>query len=139
MKRSGLLTRKAPLKARTPLRQGAPLQRAKGVRKVNPERKARTDAVAWGDGNYARWLRTLGCLVCGRGPADCHHVRSRAAGGRESDLVPLCRACHGLVHHVGPESFATRYGVDLRMEADRLWLRWLAWTRDKQTMGLRSA
>lgn len=111
------------------------IKRKKPIPKVNPGKKARTDAAAWGDGSYARWLRSQGCLICGRGPADCHHVRSRAAGGRESDLLPLCRACHDLAHLVGPETFGRRYGVNLRLEADRLWLAWSAFRRDWKHAG----
>ena len=44
-------------------------------------------------------------------------------------MVPLCPACHARFHDRGPSAFP---GVDLRMEADRLWLAWRAFVRGVQ-------
>ena len=48
------------------------------------------------------------CLVCGRQPADAHHLRfaqPRALGRKVSDefIVPLCRVHHRELHRVGDE------------------------------------
>lgn len=63
-------------------------------------------------------LRTMGCLVrgCRREPIHLHHAKSRGAGGRPEDLVPLC-----WWHHVGPggghtmgwKTWERRNGLDL--------------------------
>ena len=40
-----------------------------------------------------------------------HHIRSRGAyGGDESyNLIPLCKKCHVMVHHLGTSNAASRY------------------------------
>lgn len=97
---------------------------------MNPERKAERHAEQFGDGPYAAWLRTQPCACgCGRWERDrmhLHHVRSRGAGGTERDLVPMHFACHDAGHVRGWQTFERERGVDLRMEADALWLRWSA-------------
>jgi len=42
------------------------------------------------------------CVLCQREAQDVHHVKSRAAGGRNTldNLVSLCRIHHDLVHGV---------------------------------------
>ncbi|MGO9703239.1 MAG: putative HNHc nuclease [Xanthobacteraceae bacterium] len=50
------------------------------------------------------------CVVCGRQPADAHHLRfaqHRALGRKVSDefIVPLCRGHHREVHRSGDEAF----------------------------------
>ena len=49
------------------------------------------------------------CLICGRRPADPHHLRfaqHRALGRKVSDefTVPLCRGHHREVHRCGDEA-----------------------------------
>jgi len=97
----------------TPLRQGKPLAR------VNPARKKKLHEKQFG--NYAELVRSLPCVVCDRSPCDPHHVRSRGAGGDKSDLCPLCRRCHALLHTMGRESFEHRFQLDLEAEAATLW------------------
>jgi hypothetical protein len=69
------------------------------------------------------------CLVCGRRPADAHHLRfaqSTALGRKVSDefTVPLCRGHHREVHRHGDESaWWTRTGVDPTAAARALWLK----------------
>jgi len=132
MKRSPLRSRPETTRAWLE-RSRKPIERRVRVKAVNPARKAKRRAEQFGDDGYADWLRDLGCLVCGRTEeVGCHHVRSRAAGGRPEDMIPLCRLCHTLVHCVGAESFPRLYGVDLREAADRLWLRWRAFAARPQ-------
>lgn len=104
-----------------------PIERNVSVAPINRERKAKLAAEQFGDGPYAAWLRSLPCVCCGRWEKDrihVHHVKSRAAGGTERDLVPLMYDCHDRGHVGGWQTFERRAGVDLRMEADALWLRW---------------
>lgn len=82
--------------------------------------KNRTDR----DASYLEFVRSLGCLVCGR-PAEAHHQAVRgqgSVGAKCSDYraLPLCHDHHcgggteaqpGSVHTMG-WSFWERYGID---------------------------
>jgi len=69
------------------------------------------------------------CLICGRRPADAHHLRfaqSLALGRKVSDefTVPLCRGHHREVHRCGDEAaWWKRTGVDPSAAARVLWLK----------------
>jgi len=61
------------------------------------------------DGDHRKFVATQPCLVCGRTPADAHHLRfaqPRALGRKVSDefTVPLCRAHHRELHRHGNEA-----------------------------------
>jgi hypothetical protein len=61
------------------------------------------------DKAHLKFVATQPCLVCGRQPADPHHLRfaqPRAIGLKVSDefTVPLCRGHHRELHHTGNES-----------------------------------
>jgi hypothetical protein len=68
------------------------------------------------------------CLVCGRRPADAHHLRfaqHRALGRKVSDefTVPLCRGHHREAHCCGDEAaWWKNAGVDPTITARALWL-----------------
>ncbi len=60
------------------------------------------------DKAHLRFVASQPCLVCGRQPADPHHLRfaqPRALGRKVSDefTVPLCRGHHRAVHQTGNE------------------------------------
>jgi hypothetical protein len=67
------------------------------------------------------------CLVCGRQPADAHHLRfaqPRALGRKVSDefIVPLCRVHHRELHRMGDERrWWERVKIDPTEVAQRLW------------------
>lgn len=69
------------------------------------------------------------CLVCGRRPADAHHLRfaqSPALGRKVSDefTVPLCRGHHREVHHYGDEAaWWIKTGIDATAAARVFWLK----------------
>jgi hypothetical protein len=69
------------------------------------------------------------CLVCGRSPADAHHLRfaqSPALGRKGSDefTVPLCRGHHREVHRCGDEAaWWDKAGIDPTISARSLWLK----------------
>ena len=69
------------------------------------------------------------CLICGRRPADAHHLRfaqSRALGRKVSDefTVPLCRGHHREVHHCGDEAaWWNKAAIDPTVIARALWLK----------------
>lgn len=77
------------------------------IQPVNRERKARVGATAFSD--QSRLVRTLPCCSCGkRPPSDPAHERSRGAGGKDRDCVPLCggvHGCHRRQHDQGIQTF----------------------------------
>lgn len=108
------------------------------INPINRKRKAELHARNFGD--EAEAVRMLPCLACARerelGTAVTRagtrrtvvaaHVTARGMGGAKGgrfDLVPLCDAHHreaGEARTSEREAFETRYGLDLRAEADRL-------------------
>ncbi len=81
------------------------------------------------DRDHVRLVAQQPCLICGRRPADAHHLRfaqSRALGRKVSDefTVPLCRGHHREVHHCGDEAaWWKKAGIDPTVPARGLWLR----------------
>jgi hypothetical protein len=80
------------------------------------------------DRDHVRHVAKQPCLVCGRQPADAHHLRfaqSRALGRKVSDefTVPLCRGHHREVHSSGDETaWWQKAGVNPITAARALWL-----------------
>ena len=74
-----------------------------------------------------RYVASQPCLVCGRSPAQAHHVRfaqPRAIGRKVSDewVVPLCATHHRALHNVGDEErWWKAWGIDPIASAERLW------------------
>lgn len=103
---------------------GPPHHRPNGIDKSTlafPEPKRLRDK------NHLRYVASHPCLICGRQPADPHHLRfaqPRALGIKVSDefTVPLCRSHHRNLHHAGNE---LRWWENFRIEplpvARRLW------------------
>ena len=61
------------------------------------------------DKEHRQFVAAQACLVCGRSPADPHHLRfaqPRALGRKVSDefTVPLCRVHHDALHKRGDEA-----------------------------------
>jgi len=81
------------------------------------------------DREHVKSVAKQPCLVCGRIPADAHHLRfaqSPALGRKVSDefTVPLCRGHHREVHHCGDEgAWWQRTGIDPTVSARALWLK----------------
>jgi hypothetical protein len=80
------------------------------------------------DKDHLRFVSTQPCLICGRTPADPHHLRfaqSRALGRKVSDelVVALCRGHHREVHRHGDErEWWEKAGIDPNVTARSLWL-----------------
>jgi hypothetical protein len=80
------------------------------------------------DKDHLRFVAKQPCLVCGRTPADSHHIRLAqlpALGRKVSDefCVPLCRGHHRELHRHGDESaWWTKLGIDPKPKARALWL-----------------
>jgi len=81
------------------------------------------------DREHVKSVAKQPCLVCGRHPADAHHLRfaqSRALGRKVSDefTVPLCRGHHREVHGCGDEAaWWNDKGIDPTASARVLWLK----------------
>ena len=81
------------------------------------------------DRDHVKSVAKQPCLVCGRRPADAHHLRfaqSRALGRKVSDefTVPLCRGHHREVHRCGDEAaWWKKTGIDPTAAARVLWLK----------------
>jgi len=80
------------------------------------------------DRDHVRLVTKQPCLICGRRPADAHHLRfaqSRTLGRKVSDefTVPLCRGHHREIHRCGDEAaWWKKAGVDPTVPARALWL-----------------
>ena len=80
------------------------------------------------DRDHVRFVAHRPCMICGRQPADAHHLRfaqSRSLGRKVSDefTVPLCRGHHREVHRCGDEAaWWSATGVDPTIAARSLWL-----------------
>jgi hypothetical protein len=81
------------------------------------------------DQGHLRFVAGEPCLVCGRSPADPHHLRylqPRALGRKVSDefTVPLCRGHHRELHRMGDErQWWRERAVDPQPIALELWRR----------------
>jgi hypothetical protein len=79
------------------------------------------------DKAHLQYVASKPCLVCGRSPADAHHLRfsePRALGRKVSDefTVPLCRAHHRQAHNRGDEkAWWQEVMIDPKPAAARLW------------------
>jgi hypothetical protein len=80
------------------------------------------------DKEHVKFVAKRACLICGRRPADAHHLRfaqHRALGRKVSDefTVPLCRGHHREAHRSGDEAaWWKKVGVDPTTTARALWL-----------------
>jgi ERF superfamily protein len=80
------------------------------------------------DRDHVRYVAAQPCLVCGRRPADAHHIRfaqHSAMGRKVSDefTVPLCRGHHRALHRAGDETKWWREtAIDPMAAARDLWV-----------------
>jgi hypothetical protein len=80
------------------------------------------------DKEHVRFVAKQPCLICGRRPADPHHLRfeqHHALGRKVSDefTVPLCRGHHRELHRSGDEAAWWKdAGLDPTIIARALWL-----------------
>jgi hypothetical protein len=79
------------------------------------------------DKDHRKFVSTQPCVVCGRSPADAHHLRfaqPRALGRKVSDefTVPVCRVHHRELHRQGDEAaWWQGIKIDPLPIAHRLW------------------
>ena len=80
------------------------------------------------DKAHLKFVASQPCLICGRSPADAHHLRftqPRAMGLKVSDefTVPLCRTHHRDIHSFGDEvAWWERRAIDPLATSRMLWV-----------------
>jgi hypothetical protein len=101
----------------------APLPKEPGIRRGHVS----TKTIRLRDKDHRKFVSTQPCIVCGRSPADAHHLRfaqPRALSRKVSDefTVPVCRVHHRELHRHGDEvAWWQRTNVDPLPIALRLW------------------
>jgi hypothetical protein len=117
---------RSPLPKRPSAEQKGEVPRSSGIDKSTltlPEPRRLRDK------EHVRFVARQPCLICGRQPADTHHLRfaqHRALARKVSDefTVPLCRGHHREVHHNGDEAaWWKKSGIDATARARALWLK----------------
>ena len=80
------------------------------------------------DKSHLKFVASHPCLVCGRSPADAHHLRftqPRSIGRKVSDefTVPLCRTHHRDNHSFGDEvAWWEKRAIDPVATSRMLWV-----------------
>jgi hypothetical protein len=110
------LSASAPLQSDT-----APAKIDKSLLTISEPRRHRDKA-------HLKFVASHPCLICGRSPADAHHLKftqPRAMGLKVSDefTVPLCRIHHRDLHSVGDEvAWWERRAIDPLATSRMLWI-----------------
>jgi hypothetical protein len=108
-------------------RRGPESTRTATIEKIEKNGPAHPEPRRVRDREHVKFVAGQPCLVCGRRPADPHHLRfaqSRALGSKASDefTVPLCRGHHREVHRYGDEvAWWAKVGVEPLRVANALW------------------
>ena len=127
LKRKRELARKRGLKrGKGRLRSEARLERRTAMKKSNRRREARLHQEQFGSDERKEWMWGMVCAACksGWGKPHIHHVKTRGAGGKAADTVPLCPKCHRLVHDMGRRYVEALYSIDLLSIAKEMERRW---------------
>ena len=101
-------------------RDASPVKIAKSELTISEPRRHR-------DKMHLKFVASQPCLVCGRSPADAHHLRftqPHAMGRKVSDefTVPLCRTHHRDSHRFGDEAaWWARQSIDPVGTSRKLW------------------
>ncbi len=73
-----------------------PIPRRKPVKRVNVKRKASEFARCYGSRERVKWVKSLGCDMCGLRPSENAHTVTDGMGRKAGyeTIVPLCRLHH---------------------------------------------
>jgi len=105
-----------------------PLQAGASPGKIQKSELAISEPRRHRDKAHLKFVASQPCLVCGRSPADAHHLRftqPRAMGRKVSDefTVPLCRTHHRDNHGSGDEvAWWGRRAIDPMATSRMLWV-----------------
>jgi hypothetical protein len=106
----------------------APLQAEASPAKIQKSELTISEPRRHRDKSHLKFVASQPCLVCGRSPADAHHLRftqPRALGRKVSDefTVPLCRTHHRDNHSFGDEvAWWGRRAIDPLATSRLLWI-----------------
>jgi hypothetical protein len=106
----------------------APLQADASRAKIQKSELTISEPRRHRDKAHLKFVASQPCLVCGRSPADAHHLRftqPRAIGRKVSDefTVPLCRTHHRDNHRFGDEqAWWNRQAIDPLGTSRTLWV-----------------
>jgi ERF superfamily len=102
-------------------------QESRSIRPGNGRGRIVAKTIRLRDKDHRKFVASLPCLVCGRSPADPHHLRfaqPRALGRKVSDefTVPMSRVHHRELHRHGDEAaWWQKTKIDPLPIARRLW------------------
>jgi hypothetical protein len=108
-------------------RKGSDTTRTSTIERIEKSDPAHPEPRRVRDREHVKFVANHPCLICGRRPADPHHLRfaqSRALGRKVSDefTVPLCRGHHRELHRCGDEAaWWAKVGVEPLRVANALW------------------
>ena len=106
-------------------RNGSESTRTSTIEITEPSGPAHPEPRRVRDREHLKFIAGHPCLICGRNPADPHHLRfaqNRALGRSDEFTVPLCRGHHREVHRCGDEAaWWAKVGVDPLGVANALW------------------
>jgi ERF superfamily len=108
-------------------RKGPETSGSSPIERIENSGPARPEPRRIRDREHVKFVAGHPCLICGRRPADPHHLRfaqSRALGRKVSDefTVPLCRGHHREIHRYGDEAaWWAKVGVEPLGVANALW------------------
>jgi hypothetical protein len=111
----------------SPERKGPEAAGTSTVERIEKSGRAHPEPRRIRDREHVKFVAGHPCLICGRRPADPHHLRfaqSRALGRKVSDefTVPLCRGHHREIHRHGDEAaWWAKVGVEPVAVANALW------------------
>jgi hypothetical protein len=106
----------------------APLQTDTAPAKIDKSLLTISEPRRLRDKIHLKFVASQPCLICGRSPADAHHLKftqPRAMGLKVSDefTVPLCRVHHRDLHSVGDEvAWWERRAIDPLATSRMLWV-----------------
>ena len=108
-------------------RKGPETSGIASIERIEKSGPARPEPRQIRDREHMKFVAGHPCLICGRRPADPHHLQfaqSRALGRKVSDefTVPLCRGHHREIHRYGDEAaWWAKVGVEPLGVANALW------------------
>lgn len=111
------------LARKTPLKRGG---------RIKPKKRSAEEfARIYHSEARVKFIKWLGCIVCGATPCDGHHTKNGGTGRKSGyeTIVPLCRAHHEEVDspNSGPVTMAAKYGIDWEAEARQTHECWQSW------------
>ena len=119
--------RRTPLRRYTPLRRGPWKPYELFDRRKETRRPRRRQGRSR---SYLDWIRSLGCVICGR-KAQAAHTGSHGLAAKASDYsaIPLCAEHHlevfdGSYHRLGRIAFELRYGLSITAIVSSLQAMW---------------